>query len=145
MLQSSSSIHRDRRATLHRWSAFICHGQVRSTVCPCEIAGRPPQRQPHPSGTFKDPQNTPQVPVHQRGGFCGVHGPPAYSKCFGICSTVQGGMCSHCSKSARESEVISTSQDTAFTLYTIHCSKLAGEDTAFTVHLCTNQPTFASA
>ena len=116
MLQSSSSIPRDRRATLHRWSAFICHGQVRSTVCPCEIAGRPPQRQPHPSGTFKDPQNTPQVPVHQRGGFCGVHGPPAYSKCFGICSTVQGGMCSHCSKCARESEVISTSH---FTRYTV--------------------------
>ena len=39
------------------WCAFIFHGQVQSTFCPWEIAGKPPQEQLHPSGFFiKDPQ-----------------------------------------------------------------------------------------
>ena len=51
-------------------SAFICHAQVPPTVCPCEIAGRPPQRQPHPYRTFiKDLQNTPQVPSPPKRGL----------------------------------------------------------------------------
>ena len=32
------------------WSAFIFHGQVQSTICPCEILGEPPQGQLHSSG-----------------------------------------------------------------------------------------------
>ena len=44
----------------------------------------------------------------------------------------------HCSKPARESEGSSTLQGTDF----IHCS--TSSDAAFTVYLCTNQPTFAS-
>ena len=59
--------------------------------------------------------------VHQRGDFYGIDSPPTYSKCFAICPTVQCGICSHCSKSARESEARSTAQTQPlhFTPYTV--------------------------
>ena len=116
--------HGARRATHHMWSAFIFHGQVQSTVCPCEIAGKPPQGHLHLCGVFiKDPHNPPQAlgPPLQGGDLCGIHSPPT---CFE--------MLSHCSKSARESEVSSTSQNTAFIA---HCStKPPSQDTADTAH-----------
>ena len=36
------------RGSYYMWSAFIFHGQVQSTFCPCEILGKPPQGQLHP-------------------------------------------------------------------------------------------------
>ena len=44
--------HGARRATHCMWSAFIFQGQVQSTVCPCEIAGKPSQGQLHLCGAF---------------------------------------------------------------------------------------------
>ena len=67
-----------RRATHQDW-AFIFHGQGQSTLCPCEIAGKPPQGQVHlpilfPRQGQKNPQQ-PQGPPHQREDFCGSHSP----------------------------------------------------------------------
>lgn len=42
--------HGARRAPHCMWSAFIFHGQP--TVCPCETAGKPRQRQLHPCRAF---------------------------------------------------------------------------------------------
>ena len=44
---SCCSPHWARRATHLIWSAIIFHGQIQSTVCPCEFAGSPPQGQLH--------------------------------------------------------------------------------------------------
>ena len=66
--------HGARRVTHCTWSAFIVHGQVQSTVCPCETGGKPPQGQLHSCGIFiKDTQNSPQAPGPPRkeGMFCG--------------------------------------------------------------------------
>ena len=42
--------HGVRRATHCMWSVFVCHGQVQSTGCPWESAGKPLQRQLHSCG-----------------------------------------------------------------------------------------------
>lgn len=42
--------HGLRRATHCMRSAFVCHGQVQSTGCPWESAGKPLQRQLHSCG-----------------------------------------------------------------------------------------------
>ena len=53
--------HRAGRAAHCMWSAFGFQGQVQSPICPCEIAGKPPQGQLHSCGIFiKDPQNPSQ-------------------------------------------------------------------------------------
>ena len=91
------------------WSMFIFHGQVLSTVCPCKIARKPPQSQLHPCGVFiknLTPPQQVQGPPLQGNDFCGIHSPPTRFK-----------MLSHCSKLARQSEVSTASQDTAFTAY----------------------------
>ena len=67
----------------------------------------------------QQPPQAPGPPL-QGGDFCGINSPPIWFQ-----------MLSHSSKSARESEVSSTSQDTGF----IHSSiKSTSQDTAFRVH-----------
>ena len=80
------------------------------------------------------PRQAPGPPL-QGGDFCGINSTPIWSQ-----------MLSHCSKSARESEVSSTSQDTAFrvhglikstsqdTAFTARCSKYTSQDTVYRVH-----------
>ena len=107
--------HGARRATHCMWSAFIFHGQVQTIICPFEISGKPPPEQPHPCRGFlllrtcKTPNRHWVHPFKE--GI--VEAPPTRLQ-----------MLSYWSKSARESEVNSTSQDTAFR----HCSKSTSQD-----------------
>ena len=62
-------------------SAFIFRDQVQSTVCSCEIAGKPLQGQLHPvEFPIKDPQPAPPRqalgPPLQGGDFCGINSTP---------------------------------------------------------------------
>ena len=97
--------HGDRRATHYRWSAFIFHGQVQSTICPCETAGKPPT----PSlwvfllRTCKPPNK------HQAHSFKEV-------TCVAFTAHPQGSKCFHTVLNLQENEVSSTSWDTAFTV-----------------------------
>ena len=51
--------HEARRANHYMWSAFIFHGQVQSTICSREIAGKPHRGNSNPGGfllrTWKHP------------------------------------------------------------------------------------------
>lgn len=52
------------------------HGQVQSTICLCEIAGKPPQEQLN-LGFIKDPQKSHRCWVQFKEGiFCSIHSPP---------------------------------------------------------------------
>ena len=110
------------RVTYCMWGAFIFHGQVQSTACPCEIWGKLPQGQLRPYGiSHQGPAKPHRCGAHPFKEWTLWHSQPTHK----IVNAFT------CSKSARESELSSTSRDTA----SIHCcSKSISQDVAFTVH-----------
>ena len=79
-------------------SNFIFHDKIQSTIYPCENSRKHPLRQLHSCRiSLRTRQNPLQAlsPSLQGDDFCGIHSPPTWFQ-----------MLSHCTKSARESEVI---------------------------------------
>ena len=88
-----------RRITHHMERAFIFQGQVQSTVCPCETAGKPLQGQSHPCGVLLRTHKTPHrhwAHPFKDGILCVCVAftappppPPHNSKCFPIVLNLQ--------------------------------------------------------
>ena len=112
--------HRVRRATHCMWSAFVCHGQVQSTGCPCESAGKPLQRQLRSCGILLLWNHTSQAHPFKLGIFLftafTAHPYDQFSKSEDAAFTVH---CLHKTQPSRYT-VLHRTQPSQYTVYIGH-------------------------